>query len=77
VHQGTSFGRHPHHYWDEKALVQQTLQSFDGQEIELMERFSVSEDRTKLSCILELSSGGHTVRHEDEFPISQSHGPAD
>jgi hypothetical protein len=69
MHEGTPYGRHGFSYWDEKALVQQALQSFDGHEIEIMERFAISDDRTKLSCLLELSSGGHTVRHEEEFPI--------
>jgi hypothetical protein len=69
MHEGTPYGRHEFSYWDEKALVQQTLQSFDGHEVEIMERFSISDDRTKLSCLLELSSGGRTVRHSEDFPI--------
>lgn len=31
MHEGTPFGRHSFVYWDDKALVHQTLQSFDGQ----------------------------------------------
>jgi len=69
MHEGTPYGRHGFSYWDEKALVQQTLQSFDGHEVEIMERFSISDDHTKLSCLLELSSGGRTVRHTEDFPI--------
>jgi hypothetical protein len=72
VHEGVPFGRHSFGYWEEGALVEQVLQSFDGQDIEIMERFSISSDRTKLFCRLELSSGGHTVQHSDEFPISRS-----
>jgi hypothetical protein len=71
MHQGTPFGRQGFSYWDEKALVHQTLQSFDGQELEIMERLSLSPDRTKLSCVLELSSGGHTVNFTEEFPITK------
>ena len=70
VREGIPFGRYSFGYWDEGALVQQTLQSFDGQDIEIMERFSISPDRGKFLCRLELSSGGQTVRHSDEFPIS-------
>ena len=68
MHEGTPFSRHSFSYWDDKALVQQTLQSFDGQEIEIMERFSMAADRSTLSCTFEVSSGGRTVRHEEEFP---------
>ena len=70
VHEGVPFGRHSFGFWDDGALVEQILQSFDGQEVEIMERFSISPDRTKLFCRLELSSGGYTVQHSDEFPIS-------
>jgi hypothetical protein len=69
MHHGTPFGRQGFSYWDEKALVHQTMQSFDGQELEIMERLSFSPDRTKLSCALELSSGGRTVNFREEFPI--------
>ena len=48
THEGVPFGRQGFQYWDEKALVHQSLQSFDGQEIEVMERLSFSPDRTKL-----------------------------
>ena len=71
IHEGTPFGRHGFSYWDEKALVNQTLQLFDGQELEIMERLSMSPDRTKLSCVLELSSGGHKVNYAAEFPITK------
>ncbi len=71
MHQGTPFGRQGFSYWDEKALVHQTLQSFDGQELEIMERLSLSPDRTKLSCVLELSSGDRTVNFTQDFPITK------
>jgi hypothetical protein len=72
THEGTPFGRQSFSYWDEKALVHQTLQSFDGQELEIMERLSISPERTKLSCVLELSSGGRTVNYAEEFPITKA-----
>ena len=72
MYEGTPFGRHEFSYWDEKALVNQTLQLFEGQELEIMERFSISPDRTKLYCALELSSGGRTVNYTDEFPITKA-----
>jgi hypothetical protein len=72
IHESTPFGRQSFSYWDEKALVHQTLQMFDGQALEVMERLSFSPDRTTLVCHLELSSGGHTVRHQDEFPITNA-----
>jgi hypothetical protein len=70
-HEGVPFGRQGFHYWDNKALVYQSLQNFDGQEIEIMERVSLSPDRTTLVCSLEIASGGQTVRHEDAFPSSR------
>jgi hypothetical protein len=72
MHEGVPFGRQGFHYWDDKALVHQSLQSFDGQEIEVMERLSFSPDRTKLLCVVELSSGGLMVRHEEEFPTTEA-----
>jgi hypothetical protein len=68
-HKGIPFGRQGFHYWDDKALVYQSLQHFDGQEIEIMQRLSFSTDRTALICSLEIASGGQTLRHEDAFPI--------
>jgi hypothetical protein len=70
MHEGTPLGRHSFSYWDEKALVHQTLQSFDVQSIELMNRRAFSEDKTRLSLSLEVSSGGKTVRYEDDFPVA-------
>jgi hypothetical protein len=72
MHKGTSFGRNGFHYWDGDALVHQSLQSFNGQEIEIMERLSMSADRSKLICRLELSSAGLIVEHSDEFPTSSA-----
>jgi hypothetical protein len=74
LHEGTPFGRQSFSYWDDKALVYQSLQNFDRQEIEVMERLSFSPDRTTLICALEISSGGSTVRHEDGFPVSPVNG---
>lgn len=71
IYEGTPFGRHGFSYWDEKALVHQTLQLFDSQELEIMERLSISPDGTKLLCVLELSSGGHKVNYTVEFPITK------
>ena len=72
IHEGTPFGRQSFSYWDEKALVQQTLQSLDGQELEIMERLSISPDRTNVLWVIELSSGGRTVNYTDEFPITNA-----
>jgi hypothetical protein len=69
-----AFGRQSFHYWDEQALVYQTLQSFEGQEIEIMERLSFYADQTTLVWDLEISSGGHTVRHQDGFPVAKVQG---
>jgi hypothetical protein len=71
MHHGAAFGQQGFSYWDEKALVHQTLQSFDGHELEMMERLSLSPDRTKLSCVFELSSGGRTVNFTEEFPTTK------
>jgi hypothetical protein len=66
-----SFGSHSFHYWDDKALVYQTMRHFSGQEVEQMERLSFSEDGKQLRYQQELSSGGHTVRHEETFPFGE------
>lgn len=71
IHEGAPYGRHGFSYWDEKALVHQSLQLFDSQELEIMERLSISPDRTKLSCVIEVSSGGRTVNFTEEFPITK------
>ena len=67
MHNSVPIGSHGFHYWDGDALVNQTLQSFSGRQIEIMQGLSISSDRTKLNCIVVLSSGRHTIRHEDEF----------
>ncbi len=69
VHEGTPYGRNGFSYWDEKAMIHQTLQAFDGQDIEIMERLEISPDRTKLYCVLEISSGSQMVHYENEFPV--------
>jgi hypothetical protein len=69
MREGTPFGRHSFSYWDEKALVHQTLQSFDSQSIELMNRLASPEDKIRLSLSLEVCSGCKTVRYEDDFLV--------
>lgn len=71
IHGGAPYGRHGFSYWDEKALVHQSLQLFDSQELEIMERLSFSPEGTKILCVLELSSGGHKVNYAAEFPITK------
>jgi hypothetical protein len=66
-HDGMHFGRQGFHYWDDKALVNQSMHYFGGHEIEIMERLSISESQT-LCCDVELSSNGRTVKHSEEFP---------
>jgi hypothetical protein len=66
---GETYGRNAFHYWDDKALVHQTLQFFAGQELEMMERMSRSDDGATLIYDQELSSGGRTVRNKVEFPF--------
>jgi hypothetical protein len=53
-HEGTGFGHQGFHYWDDKALVNQTLHFLDGKQIEIMERLSIWDDKTQLSCTVEL-----------------------
>ncbi|MGA8272218.1 MAG: hypothetical protein WB919_11720 [Candidatus Sulfotelmatobacter sp.] len=66
---GTTYGRNAFHYWDDKALVHQTLQFFTSQELEMMERISCSANGETLTYEQELSSGGRTVRNRAEFPF--------
>lgn len=68
-HEGIRFGRQGFQYWDDKALVHQSMHYFDGHELEIMERLSISEGKA-LSCAIEMSSGGRTVRYSDEFPLT-------
>ena len=67
--EGKAYGNHAFHYWDDRALVHQTLRVFEGQELEAMERISLSDDRTMLVYEQELSSGGLTKKHEERFPF--------
>ena len=69
THNGHLSSRQAFHYWDQDALVEQSLHSLDGCEIEIMQRFEISSDETTLSFVTELWSGGHIVRHEDMFPV--------
>lgn len=69
--EGKEYGNHSFHYWDDKALVHQTLRIFEGQELEIMERMSRSQDGATLLYEQELSSGGLTKRHEERFPFRQ------
>jgi hypothetical protein len=55
-------------YWDDKALVYQTLRYFSGQQIEQMERIAISENGSQLLYELELSTGGRTLRIQEAFP---------
>jgi hypothetical protein len=70
--EGKSYGNHSFHYWDEKALVNQTLRVFEGQELQ---RILLSNDRTMLVYEQELSSGGLTKRHEERFPFRDAPEP--
>jgi hypothetical protein len=69
MREGRPFGRRSFHYRDGNALVYQSLLSFDGQEIEIMERLSFSANRTKFICALEITSSDRTVQIEETFPI--------
>jgi hypothetical protein len=74
---GETYGRNAFHYWDDKALVHQTLQFFAGQELEMMERISRSDAGTMLSYDQELSSGGRTLRNKAEFPFIVTAKPSE
>ena len=63
-----AFSSHSFHYWDDKAIVYQTMRYFSGQQIEQMERLSVSEDGQQLLYEQEISSGGRTARRQEAFP---------
>ena len=73
THDGMPFSRQSFHYWEEKTLIHQSLQIFDGQEIEIVERLSFAEDREKLTCVIEITSEGRTVMHQDDFPAGGEH----
>jgi hypothetical protein len=74
---GETYGRNAFHYWDGGALVHQTLQFFAGQELEIMERISRSEDGATLTYDQELSSGGRTLLHKAEFPFIAAEKPGE
>jgi hypothetical protein len=67
--EGKEYSNHAFHYWDDKALVHQTLRVFEGQELEVMERISLSAERGTLVHEQEISSGGLTKRHDERFPF--------
>jgi hypothetical protein len=69
---GEGLSSHGFHYWDGKAVVFQTMRYFSGQEIEHMERLRMSDDGTRLIYEQEISSGGHTARREESFPVINS-----
>jgi hypothetical protein len=73
--EGRVSGDHSFHYLDDKALVHQTLRIFEGQELEIMERVSRSQDGATLVYEQELSSGGLTKRHDERFPFRDSPEP--
>lgn len=62
------FGGQSFRNFDKGTLEIRTLQFLGSHEIEVHERLSLSPDRTKLTFSLSITSGGHTVQHEDEFP---------
>jgi hypothetical protein len=64
-----AFSNHAFHYWDDKALVYQSLRVFETHELETMERFSLSDGGRTLVYEQEVSSGGLTKRHEERFPF--------
>jgi hypothetical protein len=68
--EGKAFGGLSFHYWDDRALVYQNLRFFHGQELEGMQRTSLSDDGKMLVYEQELSSGGVTKRHKDGFPFA-------
>ena len=61
--------RYSFHQIDDGALLVQTLYSLDQHDIEITERISLAEDRTRLRCHLILTTGGVTSLHDDEFPL--------
>ena len=73
--EGRVSGNHSFHYWDDKALVHQTLRIFEGQELEIMERVSRSQGGATLVYEQELSSGGLMKRHEERFPLRDTSEP--
>jgi hypothetical protein len=68
--QGKGFSNHAFHYWDHEALVYQSLNVFDGHELEAVERISLSGDGRTLLYEQELCCGGLTKKHENRFPLA-------
>jgi len=66
---GSAYSSHSFHYWDNKAIVFQTMRYFSGQQFEQMERLAVSEDGAELLYEQEISSGGRTARRQEAFPM--------
>ena len=65
---GGAFSNRSFHYWDGRAIVYQSLRGYSEQLIESMERLSVADGESALVYEIELTSGGKTVRHVEEFP---------
>jgi hypothetical protein len=72
VHDGVPIGIHGFHILGRRRPCQPDPAILLGPADRNYATLSISSDRTKLNCIVELSSGSHTVRHEDEFPLSEA-----
>jgi hypothetical protein len=65
---GGGFSNKSFHYWDDRAIVYQSLRSYSDQIMESMERLSTTPDDSAFVYEVELSSGGRIVRYREEFP---------
>jgi hypothetical protein len=69
--QGRAIGKMSCEYAAGDRSFVETLRYVAGQEIEIAEQFSVSDDNTSLSYQHVATSAGHVVKHEELFPFSE------
>jgi hypothetical protein len=68
---GRGIGKRSYEYWDGGDAVVETLRFVAGHEIEIIERFGLSNDGTSLLYKQEIKSGGREVSREEAFPVQR------
>ena len=57
-------------WWEDRVHVRHHVILHAGHEVHLTERMHMTEDGKKLVYAKEISAAGRTVKHEDEFEMS-------
>jgi len=68
-HQGRAEGTMSFHYRDGEGWVHETLRFFAGNEVEIIERFAMSDEGTELLYAQKVTCGGRVVERAETFPV--------